>query len=217
MSRRAPAPPPKSSSSTVRTVVLVGVVAAIAALILSRGFGGKSTPKTGAGTGGVTTTKAPKPGATTTLDPTAPTTVAPTVPPPTVAPAALKVVVLNGNGIGGTAGKRAAELIKLGYTATVAKDALKKDFADTAVYYTSPDMKDAANALAAKLSLAASPAPADPATYVDAANIAGMNVIVLLGKDKASTPIGNATAPAPVATTTALTAAKAATSTTKKP
>jgi hypothetical protein len=219
MSRRAPAPPPKPSSSTVRTVVLVAVVAGIAALVLSRGFGGSSSKSSaGAGNGTTTkTTKAGKPGATTTAGETVPTTPAPTLPP--IAPAALKVVVLNGNGIAGTAGKRKDELVKLGYTATLAKDALKKDFATTAVYYAAAEFKDAGNAVAAKMGLTASLAPTDT-SYVDPANIAGMNVIVLLGTDKAQTPIAaNPAAPATAAVATStppLTQAKA-TATTKKP
>ena len=216
MSRRAPSPPPKPSSSTARTVVLVAVVAAIAALILSRGFGGKSTKSSTAANGATATkpTKAPAAGASTTL-PVVDITVPPTLPP--VPPASLKVVVLNGNGIQGTAGKRAAELVKLGYTATVAKDALKKDFAETGVYYTSAEFKDAANVVAAKMGLTAAPPPAD-AAYVDPANIAGMNVIIVLGKDKAQTQIVATAAgvPAAAATTAPLTAAPKATTTIKK-
>ena len=215
MSRRAPSPPPKPSSSTARTVVLVAVVAAIAALILSRGFGGKSTKSTTGASTGVTTAK--NTGKTTTTLPgeTIPTTVPATLPP--VPPASLKVVVLNGNGIQGTAGKRKDELVKLGYALTLAKDAIKKDFAETGVYYTSAEFKDAANAIAAKMGLTAAPAPAETA-YVDPANIAGMNVIVVLGKDKAQTQIvaTAAGAPAAAATTVPLTAAPKATTTIKK-
>ena len=216
MSRRAPSPPPKPSSSTARTVVLVAVVAAIAALILSRGFGGKSTKTTtGANGAGVTTAKSTGKTTTTLPGETIATTVAPTLPPVPIA--SLKVVVLNGNGIQGTAGKRAAELVKLGYTATVAKDALKKDFAETGVYYTSAEFKDAANVVAAKMGLTAAPPPAD-AAYVDPANIAGMNVIIVLGKDKAQTQIvaTAAGAPAAAASTAPLTAAPKATTTIKK-
>ena len=215
MSRRAPSPPPKPSSSTARTVVLVAVVAAIAALILSRGFGGKSSKTTTGASSGVTTAKNTGKTTATSVGETIATTVAPTLPPVPIA--SLKVVVLNGNGIQGTAGKRAAELVKLGYTATVAKDALKKDFAETGVYYTAAEFKDAANVVAAKMGLTATPPPADPA-YVDPANIAGMNVIIVLGKDKAQTQIvaTAAGAPAAAATTAPLTAAPKATTTIKK-
>ena len=215
MSRRAPSPPPKPSSSTARTVVLVAVVAAIAALILSRGFGGKSTKTTTGANTGVTTAKNTGKTTATSVGETIATAAPVTVPP--VLPAQLKVVVLNGNGIQGTAGKRAAELVKLGYTATVAKDALKKDFAETGVYYTSAEFKDAANVVAAKMGLTAAPPPAD-AAYVDPANIAGMNVIIVLGKDKAQTQIvaTAAGAPAAAASTAPLTAAPKATTTIKK-
>jgi LytR cell envelope-related transcriptional attenuator len=213
MNRRAPAPPPKSSSTTGRTVVLVAVASAAAAFILGRGFANNKSPSTS--NGGTKTTTTVKPGTkgATTL-PSASTTLVTL--PPTIAPSAIKVLVLNGNGIAGTAGKRSTELGSLGYqsTATDAVAALKNS-ATSAIYFTDATYQAAAAALATKIGVAAAAAPMPATDIVDKTKLTGINIVVLLGKDLAEKPIAGATPATTVAASTATTAAKVTTATTK--
>lgn len=213
MNRRAPAPPPKSSSTTGRTVVLVALASAAAAFILGRGFANNKSPNTNLGTKTSTTAKPGTKGAATTL-PSASTTLVTL--PPTIAPSAIKVLVLNGNGITGTAGKRSTELVSLGYqsSATDAVPALKNS-ATSAIYFTDATYQTAAATLATRIGVAAAVAPMPATDIVDKTKLTGINIVVLLGKDLAEKGIAGGT-PATTAAATPTTAAQATTATTKK-
>ena len=132
MSRRPVTPPPKQRSGNGRTVILVAAAAVLAGLIIGRGLSNRSTTtKQGTGTTGGTGVTTPKTtvakagtkGATTTV-PAATTTAA-----PLVNLGAFTAIVLNGNGIAGTAAARSTELNGLGVQVITAASADKRDYA----------------------------------------------------------------------------------------
>jgi hypothetical protein len=104
-----------------RGVFVVLVAAGIGLLVLKNGFADGSTGTVSAGT---TTSTAP----TTTTTPGATTTAAPN-------PAAAKVLVANGSGISGAAGKVTTFLKGKGFATLPATDATTKNYAETVVYH----------------------------------------------------------------------------------
>ncbi len=212
MSRRPVAPPPKQRSGTGRTIILVAVASIVAGLIIGRGLSNDSASGTGSGptatdsSGNTTaTTKKPKAGQTT-------TTAAPvitTTTQPAVVLNNFTAIVLNGNGIGGTAASRTTELAALGVKTVKAADATTKNYETSAIYALNAEAVPAAKLVAAKSGIvygdiyptATPPAPVE--------KLGNATIILLLGKDIASKPItditaGGAAAPAatPAATPT---------------
>ncbi len=214
MSRRPVAPPPKQRSGAARTVILVAIAAVLAGLIIGRGLSNNSSSGAKVTTPGGTTTKTTKAGAkggATTVG----STVAPTTTTPAINLGAFKAVVLNGNGIKGTAAARTTELNALGVQVVKAADSTPK--VDVSVFYAVDSASEpAARLLALKTGItygggyptATPPAPID--------QLGGATIVLLLGKDVANkviTDSGAAAAPAATATT----AAPTATATTAKP
>ncbi len=111
----------RSASMAGRGVFVVLVAAGIGLLVLKNGFADGSTGSVSAGT---TTTAV----ATTTTAPGATTTAAPN-------PAAAKVLVANGSGVSGAAGKVTTFLKGKGFATLPATDATTKDYAETIVYH----------------------------------------------------------------------------------
>ena len=118
-------------------------------------------------------------------------------------------IVLNGNGIGGTAASRTTELAALGVKTVKAADATTKNYETSAIYALNAEAVPAAKLVAAKSGIvygdiyptATPPAPVE--------KLGNATIILLLGKDIASKPItditaGGAAAPAatPAATPT---------------
>ena len=202
MSRRPVAPPPKQRSGTVRTVVLVAIGAVLAGLIIGRGLSNRTTS-----TGGSTTTKTTvvkANGKTTTTAQqatTAPTTIA-------VSLGSFTAIVLNGNGIPGTAAARTTELGGLGVKVEKATDAVRKDFTASQFYALDPASEPAARLLAARTGIAyAGGYPtATPPAAVD--KLGKATIVLLLAKDVANQALADkgasaATTAAPAAATTA--------------
>lgn len=213
MSRRPVAPPPKQRSGTGRTIILVAVASIVAGLIIGRGLSNDSTSAAGSdGTGGngssATTKKPGKNDPTTTIQ-ALPTTT--TLPP--VVLGNFTAIVLNGNGIPGTAGARTGELAALGVKTVKAADATVKNYETSAIYALAADSEPAAKAVSAKSGItyggiyptATPPAPVE--------KLANATIILLLGKDVANKPITDLTVGAATATTPAPAAAATPTTT----
>ena len=115
-----------------RGVFVVLVAAGIGLLVLKNGFADGST------TGGGSTSSSTTAAAVTTTVPGATTTAAPN-------PAAAKVLVANGSGISGAAGKVTTFLKGKGLATLPATDAKTKDYAETVVYYLDGFQQQAAN------------------------------------------------------------------------
>ena len=186
MNARRPAPPPKQGgANATRTLVLV-VVAAILGVFIVRQIP-KSTSQ------GVVSTPSgtPKPSSTgrttTTIAPSVTSTLPPTT--TTVSLIGVKVLVLNGSGVGGSAGKWATALTANGIASTPG-NAKKADYKTSAIYFTQGFDKQA-EAIHLKVpSLAVGglvPTGAD--APID--DLGGASIIVLLGQDLAATaPFG---------------------------
>jgi LytR cell envelope-related transcriptional attenuator len=213
MSRRPMAPPPKQRAGAARTVILVAIAAVLAGLIIGRGLSNNPSSGAGATTPGGSTTKTTKAGKGAT---TVGTTAAPTTTTTPINLGAFRAVVLNGNGIKGTAGTRTTELNALGVQIAKAADANSKDYATSSFYAVDAPSEPAARLLAAKTGIKYEggyptvnpPAPVD--------QLGGATIVLLLGKDVANkviTDTGATAAPAATATT----AAPTATATTAKP
>ena len=184
MNARRPAAPPKpGGSNAVRTLVLV-VVAAILGVFIVRQIP-KSTTQGVASTPGVTskptgkTTTTPVPAVTTTLVPT--TT--------TVSLVGVKILVLNGSGVAGSAAKWATGLTANGITTTPG-NAKKADYKTSAIYYAAGFDKQAEAVHLKVPSLpVGGPLPTGADVLID--DPAGAGIIILLGQDLASTaPFG---------------------------
>lgn len=173
--RRAPRAPAVAG----RTIAIVLVAVIVGIVILWKGFGGKSTPK-------VATTKASTAVTSSTAVSVAPTT---TVPPITVPLASIKVLVANGKGESGIAGRTSTALKTKGLTVNTPVDATAKA-PKTAIYFVAGAEKQAA-AVAQFITGApapvAMPAPPPVATLGDAV------VLVVLGADFAPGQVGVAT------------------------
>lgn len=204
MSRRPVAPPPKQRSGTGRTIILVAVASIVAGLIIGRGLSNDSSSASGSNSGGssngsTATTKKPGKNDPTTTTLALPTT---TTQPPVVL-GNFTAIVLNGNGIPGTAGARTGELAALGVKTVKAADATVKNYETSAIYALSADSEAAAKAVATKSGItyggiyptATPPAPVE--------KLANATIILLLGKDVANKPITDVTAGGGTATTAA--------------
>lgn len=208
MSRRPATPAPKQRSGTARTVILVAVFAVLAGLIIGRGLSnsGSGSSKGNSGTAATATTV--KKGATTSTG----STVA-AVTTTTISLRTFTAIVLNGNGIQGTAGARSTELQALGVKVTTAADAVAKNFTTSAFYAVNQESVAAATALAGKTGVAYGglyPTSSPPAAVE---KLGGATIVLLLGKDIANQALTDKSGAA-AATTTA--AAAAATTTTVK-
>jgi hypothetical protein len=195
--RTTPARP--AGTSTAVTIVLVVVTALLGLLILGKINDGSSS--SGASTGGTTATTAPKATTTTTT----------TLPKSNMALA--KVLVANGAGVKGLAGQYALALKQAFPPITLlpATDANAK-YSASAVYYAA-GFESQAGQIATSIGL--KPAGLMPTTppLKNPASLAGANVLVLLGTDKAG-PV-KVTAPTSAAgASTATTTTVAATTTT---
>lgn len=212
MSRRPVAPPPKQKSGTARTVVLVAVAAALAGLIIGRGLSNDSSGSAG-GTDGGTTTRTTKPSGkgTTTVGSTA----AATTTTVAVNLGAFRAVVLNGNGIPGTAGTRTTELNALGVQVAKAADADVKTYATSSFYAVDAASEAAAKLLAAKTGIKYEGGypTANPPAAVD--KLGGATIVLLLGKDVANSVLKDNGATAAATATTAAAAPTATTTTVK--
>jgi LytR cell envelope-related transcriptional attenuator len=193
MSSRVPRRPTPSGGVAGRTVVVVVVAALLGWLILSRAYRSSSSsvspPK-------ATTTTTIKGGSTTTTSAFATTTT-------TVNMTGVKVIVLNGSGVAGAAGKLTQQLQQRHLVMQSAKDATGSDFSATAVYYTVGFDKQAAfvaetikpGLLTAGIVPAQSPAK-------NPADLTGVGVVVLLGKDLATDVVNGKIPPADTSNTT---------------
>jgi hypothetical protein len=194
-----------AGTSTAVTIVLVVVTALIGLLILNKLNNGSSASS--ASPGGTTGTEAPSTSTATTT----PTT------QPTVNMALAKILVANGAGKQGLAGQYSTAFKQAFPTATVlpATDANAK-YTASAVYYATGFEGQAAQ-VAASIGLKPSGLFPPVAPLKDPSKLAAANVFVLLGTDKASTPVkvtpptGAAGAAPP---TTTATTVKATTTTT---
>lgn len=200
MSRRPVAPPPKPKTGAARTIILVAIAAVLAGLIIGRGLSNRPSGTSSGGTGGTPTR-------TTKVDPKATTTTglqSTTTTQPPVNLGAFTAVVLNGNGIPGTAGARTTELGALGVKVAKAADAVSKDFAASQIYALNAESEAAARLLSARTGIAygAGYPTSNPPAAVD--KLGGATIVLLLGKDVANKPITDISgAPAATATTAA--------------
>jgi LytR cell envelope-related transcriptional attenuator len=200
--------------SNIRMVVIALAALALGGLVLYKALPKSSGPKTTTTPGataapGVATTKAPK-GGSTTVPAAPPTTAAPIT--TTINIAATKVIVANGAGIDGIAGRVSAKLKEKGYTTVEPTNAAA--VGPSAVYYVA-----GSDAVATKVATdlgIASPTPMPAAKPV--ADLKGASILVVLGSTFNEAAIPKAAAPAPVTTAPPSTPASAvAVSTTKKP
>lgn len=187
-------PPTRGGASPAAQVVLVVIMLVVGFLIL-RSFGdddgGSSSPETD-DTSSVTDD----------TDASADTT---TTPPTTLAPlSAAKVVVANGAGVGGLAGKTTDYLTGQGIATVPATDANTR-YTTSAVYYQA-GLESQAQQIAAMLSIAAVQPFPSPLPLADPATIADANVLVLLGQDFATNPIATGEASTTVGTATSASA-----------
>jgi hypothetical protein len=187
----------RSSTAAIagRGVIVVIIAFVLGLLVLAKGFDDNSVSAGGGGT--ATTTTVP-----------APTTTAPAQTTTTeVNKASFTVVVANGSGISGAAGRKTEELKGQGFTMAPAANS-KAQVATTAVYFIA-GYEAAGAAVAQVLQVQPQAMPAAPP-----ADLGQAQVLVLLGKDIASDAPGQApTTTAKAAATTA----KPATATTKAP
>jgi hypothetical protein len=198
--------------SNIRMVVIALAALGLGAVVLAKGLPKTSGPKVSTTPGvsaapGTPTTKAPKPGATT-VPTTAPTTIAPV--PTTVNITTTKVIVANGAGIDGVAGRVSGKLKEKGYTTVEPTNAAA--VGPSAVYYVA-----GSDAVAGKVATdlgIASPTPMPAAKPV--ADLKGASILVVIGSTFNEAAIPKSPAPAPV-TVAATPATAVAVTTTKKP
>lgn len=159
---------PRSSAMAGRTVFVVLVAAGLGLLVLKNAFddGG------GGSSGGATTTSA--------VETTVPSTAPPTT---TLDKTAFKVIVANGSGVAGSAGKWTNGLTALGYQLAPATNAKVSGQAASTVYFL-PGFEPAARDVAATMGV--TNVVAWPADNPPVAEIADANVVVVLGQDVAS-------------------------------
>jgi hypothetical protein len=193
----------RSSTAAIasRGVIVVVVAFVLGLLVLAKGFDDNSVSAGGGATATTTTVPAPT---TTTAAQTTTTE---------VNKASFTVLVANGSGISGAAGRKTEELKGQGFTMAPAGNA-KAQVATTAVYYIA-GYEAAGAAVAQVLQVQPQAMPNPPPTELGQAQ-----VLVVLGKDIASDAPGQVTTTsAKAAATTAKTTAttKASTPTTAKP
>ena len=183
-----------ATTAAARGGLLIAIAIVVGFLLLWRGFDsggtinatdeGSTTTTTVNGTETTTTTEAPDPNETDPQPPTSTTSPAPVVVDP---PNSVKVVVMNGRGEAGLAGRRSDHLKTQGYV-SIAVNAVSSDQELSRVYYT-PDYADEAELVAVALNGAPTvteAAPTDPLTlvsetYREAAS--DYHIYVLLGSD----------------------------------
>jgi hypothetical protein len=185
-------PPARSGGASPAAQVVLVIIMLVVGFLILRSFGdddgSAETPDTDDTTG---VTDDTSDGGDTTTTPA--TTLAPL--------SAAKVVVANGAGVGGLAGKTTEYLTAQGIATATATDANTR-YTTSAVYYQ-PGLESQAQQIATILGIAAvQPFPtqlplADPAAIADA------NVLVLLGQDFATSPIATGTASTTATGTTA--------------
>ena len=211
MNARRPAPPIKQGGSNVaRTVVLV-VVAAILGVFIVRQIP-KSTTQ-GLATSTPSGTNKPTGKTTTTMAPAVTTTLTPTT--TTVSLVGVKVLVLNGSGVAGSAGKWATALTANGITSTPG-NAKKADYKTSAMYFVQGFDKQAE---AIHLKVPSLPVSGLVPTGADAPidDLGGASIVVLLGQDLAATaPFGTGVT-GPTTTLGAVPSSRPAIPTTKPP
>lgn len=208
--------------ATGRTLIVVAIALLLGALILKRAWGNDTPKVTTNPDGSVTET-------TTKGSGNAATSVATTIPIVTTTTVPLnlatnKVLVANGAGIDGIAGRVTAEIQKKGYVPQLPATNANAAVPLTAIYYNpTPGADRVARFVAADLGLPATVVAAMPATK-PVKDLATANVLVVLGQDFKEAGIlktssVQATAAAPVTTAAvAVTPAPAVTTpTTKKP
>lgn len=173
--RRGSSGPPTTARGLV--LVLVGVILGV--VLLRSAF---DTPAASVDAPGTTTTTTAVP--TTGTGDTG-TTVAPAVRPRSE----VSVLVANGSGIPGAAGRLSEQLATLNYVVLPATDATRDDYTLTEVQYAEGYLQEALRLATEDLGLASTqvkplsvPAPV--------ANTQGANIIVVLGPDIATPPPG---------------------------
>ena len=210
MSRRPVTPPPKQRSGNGRTIILVAAAAVLAGLIIGRGLSNRgTTAKQGTGTTGgtgvttpKTTAKAGTKGATTTAVQVATTAAQ------LVNLGSFTAIVLNGNGISGTAAARSTELNGLGVQVITAESADKRDYAVSQIYSVDAPSEAAARLLALKTGVGYGGGYPNPPP-APVAKLGKATIVLLLGKDIANLALTDKSGAA--ATTVATTAAAAPT------
>jgi hypothetical protein len=178
--RRPPRQSPGATTS-LRVILVVGIAALLGWLILRNGF-----PGTGGGDGDGGSSSA-----TTTVVTT--TSVAPTS--TTVNMAGTKIVVANGSGVGGSAGRLSDTLRSEGYAVIEPTNAVRNDYTITEIYHL-PGFEAQAGVVARELGVAVTGLLPDPSP-VPAEGIQDANVIIVLGTDLASQPSLGTTTAAP--------------------
>jgi hypothetical protein len=170
MSRQPGAPRGASSAMAGRTVFVVLVAAGLCLLVLKNAF-----DDDGGGSGGGSASASTTVAVSTTVPSTTPVTTA-------LDKTAFKVVVANGSGVAGSAGKWTNGLTALGYQMGKATNAKVSGQATTSVYFL-PGFEAAAQDVAATLGVTnVLPWPADPPV----ADIGDANVVIVLGQDVAN-------------------------------
>ena len=173
--RRPPAKSPGATTS-LRVILVVGIAALLGWFILRNGF-----PGTGGDGGGSSASQ------TTTIATT--TSVAPTT--TTVNMAGTKIVVANGSGVGGSAGRLSDVLREEGYAVIEPTNAVRNDYETTEIYFLQ-GFEAQAGVVARELGVPVTGLLPDPSP-VPAEGIQDANVIVIVGKDLASQPSLGAT------------------------
>jgi hypothetical protein len=160
---------PVSSAMAGRTVFVVLVMAGLGLLVLKNAFDddGSASGGTPSTTVHVTTTVS--------SSTSSPTT--------TIDKKAFKVIVANGSGVAGSAGKWTNGLTALGYTMLPATNASKSGLATTTVYFL-PGAEDAAHDVAT--TMGATTVTAWPTANPPVKSISDANVVVVLGQDVAN-------------------------------
>jgi hypothetical protein len=202
-----------AGAQTLKGAVLLAVAVIIGVVLLHTAPASVTTVNTSAShsptTRAPSTSRTTRPATGNTVPPLAPqTTAAPQAHPP----AQVKVAVANGSGVPGLAGRIRAQLNSAGYnTAVPALNAPSTP--TTVVYYVAGYQPDAAQIASGQLSLPASvvkPLPSPPP--VAAAQIPGVEVLVVAGTDiggattnTTEAPAGNTIAPSPAVSSSATT------------
>jgi hypothetical protein len=212
-----------AGTQTLKGAALLVVAIVIGVVLLHTAPANTTTISTGPST--PATTKAPRPARTRATTTTAPAPTTSTVPQPHP-PAQVHVAVANGSGVSGLAGRIRAQLNSAGYNTTTPALNAPAPVAATTVYYVAGYQPDALAVATGQLSLTAGavkPMPTPPP--VPAAQISGVEVLVIAGSDiggatsnTTEAPAGNTIAPSPtVASSPTTTAAHHTTTTAPKP
>ena len=170
MSTRRPARPSGGATTSLRVILVVGVAALLGWFVLRNGFGVGDGGDSGA--------------ANTTTTVAVTTSVAPTS--TTVNMAGTKIVVANGSGVGGSAGRLTDTLLAEGYAVITPTNANVNTYEITEIYFTQ-GFEAQAGEVARELGVAVTGLLPDPPP-VPPEGIQDANVIIVLGRDLASQP-----------------------------